>query len=173
MRRRGVVSGRANQAESVFFCSLDDGVHRGRAGARRRQSHLEGVRTQDCVRIKHPAAMLGHLLGGLDLLGGMNLAHRFLGQGLVLARLTFFSQARRLESPSNRPQPIRRLGMPAGIVLQKQRILIEKSHRAYCTAPKAVWFRFANESMAWRKSLFWHGLLTCHRFVTHSGPESW
>jgi len=65
------------------------------------------------------ATMLGHLLGGLNLLGGMDLAYRGFGQGLRGPGPAFLNQAGLFQLLRDGPQPIRRLRMLAGIVFEK------------------------------------------------------
>ena len=58
----------------------------------------------------------------------MNLADGFLRQWLVGARSALLDQPAFVESPGDRPEPLRRLRMPPGVVFEKQRVGIEEGH---------------------------------------------
>ena len=94
-----------NKTERTFLGLFEDRIDRCHTGPRRGQCNTKRIRADNRVGVDHAAAMLGHLLGRLNLLGRMNLADGFLRQWLVGARSALLDQPAFVESPGDRPEP--------------------------------------------------------------------
>ena len=125
-----MVSGRPHQAKRRLVRAFQHGVDCRYASPGRRQSDREGVGTDDGVRFDAFAAVLGNLPDLRHELGRMQPGDRLFGERFILASIAALRQTCLFQQPRNGAQPLRPFGMiPAGLMLQKQRIAIEQCHR--------------------------------------------
>ncbi len=128
VRRRRMMAGRPDQAQGGAIASGQHGVHRGDTRSRSRQPHLIRRRADHRVRVEIAAACLGRLSNQGRHLGGMNPRDGLGGQWSKGSRLAARGQAGLVKPRVDGLQAGGALRVPAGFVLEEDRIAVEQGH---------------------------------------------